>query len=128
MKTIKIFLSVAGFALTSICFGQLITNNDNDVLFYTAYYNSTNMRFEHRINDYPTRISSGDQLETPILTRTFFVPMEADMIIESWMTAPFETNVYEEEMEIESWMISPFESCYFEEEMEIESWMTKIWM
>ena len=61
------------------------------------------------------------------MTSTFFVPMESEMVIESWMCAPFETNEYEEELEIESWMISPFESCYYEEEIEIEAWMTIAW-
>ena len=43
------------------------------------------------------------------MTRTFFVPIENDMVIESWMTAPFE-------------------SCSFEEEIEIEVWMTTAWI
>ena len=128
MKTMKIFLSIAGVALTSICFGQLLSQNNNDVLFYTAYYNSANSRFEHRLNEYPTRNASGDQFETPGMITPFFVAMESDMVIESWMTAPFETNVYEEEPEIESWMIAPFECCYFEEEIQIEAWMTKAWL
>lgn len=71
MKTIKIFLRVAGLALTTICFGQLLSHNN---------------------------------FEAPIMIRTFFVPMESDMHVESWMTAPYETNVYEEVPEIESWM------------------------
>jgi hypothetical protein len=128
MKKIKILLSVAGFALTSICFGQLLSQNNHDVLFYTAYYNAANSRFEHRLNEYPGRTASGDQLEAPIITRTFFVPVENEMAIESWMTAPFETNYYEEEILLESWMLAPFESCYFEEDLKVEAWMTKSWM
>ena len=127
MKTIKIFLSIAGVALTTICSGQLLSHNNNDVLFYTSYYNSAHSRFEHRLNEYPSRSASGDQFEVPIMFRTFFVPMENDMHVESWMTAPFETNVYEEVPEIESWMIAPFESCDYEEEIEIEAWMTTAW-
>ena len=124
MKTIKIFLSVAGFALTTVCFGQLLSNNNNDMLFYTAYYNSANSRFEHRLNEYPGRTASGDQLEAPIMIRTFSVPFETDMLVESWMTAPFESNYYEEDVEIEPWMTTPFETSFYEEDVELEPWMT----
>ncbi len=98
----------SGLALTTICFGQLLSHNN--------------------INEYPSRTASGDQFEAPKMIRTFFVPMENDMHVESWMTAPFETNVYEEVPEIESWMIAPFNSCYYEEEIEIEAWMTTAWI
>ncbi|MCK4879560.1 MAG: hypothetical protein KAS82_02830 [Bacteroidales bacterium] len=115
MKTIKIFLSIAGFALTTLCFGQLLSRNNSDMLFYT---------FEHLINEFPARTASGDQLEAPVITRTYFVPFETDMGVEAWMTTPFESSVYEEDLQIELWMVSPFESSYYEAEPIIESWMT----
>ncbi len=124
MKTIKIFLSIAGFALTTLCFGQLLSCNNSDMLFYTAYYNSTGNRFEHLINEFPARTTSGDQLEAPVITRTYFVPFETGMDIEPWMTTPFESSIYEEDLQIELWMVSPFESGYCEAEPIIESWMT----
>lgn len=125
MKTIKIFLSIAGFAFTTICFGQLVSRNNCDMQFYSAYFNSTSNRFQHRVNEYPARTTSGDHFEAPEITRTYFVSTETDMAIESWMTTPFESSVYEEDLQIESWMSAPFKSG---EEIEIETWMTTIWI
>lgn len=124
MKTIKVFLSIAGFTLSTICFGQLLSRNNSDMLFYSAYCNSTSNGFEHRVNEYPARTTSGDHFEAPVITRVYFVSTDTDMAIESWMTTPFESNVYEEDLQIESWMVSPFESSYYEVEPIIESWMT----
>jgi len=125
MKTIKIFLSIAGFALTSICFGQLLSQNNSDVLFYTAHYNLASNRMDHRVDQYPARTTSGDHFEAPVFNRTYFVPAEFDMGIEAWMTKPFESNVYEEELQLEQWMISPFDCIYYEEDPPIEKWMTR---
>ena len=144
MKTIKIILSIAGFAFTSICFGQLLSQNKSDVLFYSAHYNLASNRMEHQVNKYPARTTSGDHFEAMGSSRTYFVPLEFDLVIEEWMTLPFESSVYEEELQIESWMLTPFESNYYEahpiieqwmtapfesgEEIEIEAWMSTIWI
>ena len=50
MKTLKIFLSIAGFAFTSLCFGQLFSQNNSDILFYTAYYNLSSNSLDHHID------------------------------------------------------------------------------
>jgi hypothetical protein len=144
MKKIKIILSIAGFAFTSICFGQLLSQNKSDVLFYSAHYNLASNRIEHQVNNYPARTTSGDHFEAPVSSKTYFVPLEFDWAIEEWMTLPFESSVYEEELQIESWMLTPFESNYYEldpsieqwmtapfesgEEIEIEAWMSTIWI
>jgi len=112
MKSFKIILSIVGIALTSITFGQLLSQSDGSILFYTVAYNSTNNRLEHQLN------------EAPLAARTYYGPMETDMVVESWMTTPFESNYYEAEPSIESWMTTPFESKYYEEEPIIELWMT----
>lgn len=125
MKTIKLILSIAGFTLTSICFGQLLSKNNNDLLFYSSHYNLASNRMEHRIDPFPARISSGDHFEAPLISRTYFVPTEFDMDLETWMSKPFETTFYEEELLLESWMISPFESSYYEADPVVEPWMTK---
>jgi len=125
MKTLKIFLSIAGFALTSICFGQLFSQNNSDVLFYSSHYNLASNRMEHQVNQFPARTSSGDYFEAPIVSRTYFVPIEFDMSIEEWMTKPFESSFYEEELGLEAWMISPFENIFYEEDQVIEKWMTR---
>ncbi len=143
MKTIKIILSIAGFAFTSICFGQLLSQNKSDVLFYSAHYNIASNRMEHQVKQYPAR-NSGDHFEAQVSSRTYFVPIEFDIGIEAWMTLPFESSVYEEDLQIESWMVTPFESNYYEvdpiieqwmtapfesgEEIEIEAWMSTIWI
>ena len=125
MKTIVIILSIAGFALSTICFGQLPAENDDDLLFYSSYYNLASNRMEHRIDQFPARTTSGDHFTEAHISRTYFVPTDLDMGIEEWMTKPFESNFYEEELLLESWMISPFESSYYEADPIIEDWMTK---
>ena len=147
MKTIKIYLSIVGIALSSICFGQLLSQNNSDALFYSASYNLSSKRMEHRVDPFPARSISGDHFEAPYLSRTFYVSREF-MDIEAWMAKPFESNFYEEDLLLEAWMVSPFESSYYEEdpivelwmtipfefdeeieeEIEIEAWMTTIWI
>jgi hypothetical protein len=123
MKTIKIFLSIAGFAFTGLCCGQLFSQSNSDILFYSAYYNPSSNSLEHHINPYPARTITGDHFDAPSLTRTYFVPIDYDISVESWMTKTFESNYYEEEIQIESWMAKTFESNYYEEDIQIESWM-----
>ena len=125
MKTIKIFLSIAGFLITSICCGQLFSENNSEKLYYTSYYDLTNNRFEHHIKPFPERTEAGDYFDAPALTRTYFVPIEYDMAVEPWMTRPFENSYYEEELRVEPWMEAPFEDLYREEDMEVEPWMTR---
>lgn len=125
MKTIKIYLSIVGFALSGICFGQLLSEINNDLLFYSASYNLASNRIEHRVDPYPARSNSGDHFEALHLSRTFYIPKDFDMDIEAWMTKPFESDFYEEELLLESWMVSPFESDFYEEELLLEMWMTK---
>ena len=124
MKTIKIFLSIAGFALTTISFGQLLNRDNQDIILYSAYYNSTVNRFEHRLHPYTAMNTPGDRFEEPVVKRTYFAASEYNFGIEPWMTLPFESNVYEEEPMIEAWMLSPFESIYYEADPVIEPWMT----
>ena len=125
MKTMKIFLSIAGFAITSLCCGQLFSQNNSDVLFYTAYYNLSSNSLEHHINPYPARTIAGDYFDAPSLTRTYFVLIDYDISVEAWMTEPFESNYYEEDIQIEAWMELPFDCAYFETGPEVEEWMTR---
>jgi len=125
MKTIKIILSIAGFALTSICSIQLLSQNNNEVLVYSAHYNLASNRVEHRVEQFPARTTSGDYFEAPLVNRTYYIPIELDMDLEAWMTRSFESSFYEEDMQLESWMVSPFENIFFEEDPIIEKWMTR---
>jgi hypothetical protein len=125
MKTIKIIISTAGFALVTICFGQLFAQNNDDLLFYSSYYDLASNRWEHRVDQFPARTTSGDHFEAPRISRTYFIPSEVDMGIEEWMTKPFESSIFEEELLLKSWMVSPFESNYYEADLIIEAWMTR---
>lgn len=129
MKTIKIILSVAGFALTTICFGQQLSQNNDDQLYYSSYYNLASNRMEHQVEQFPARTTSGDHFEATHINRVYFVPTDLDMGIEEWMTKPFESNYFEADLIIESWMTKPFEQKEeIEEEIEIEEWMTTFWI
>lgn len=123
MKTIKIIFSVVGFAVAGLCCGPLFSQSNSDLLFYSAYYNTSTSRLEHRINQLPPRHLAGDRYNSPILSRTYFVPIEYSEL-EAWMSSPFEDSYLEEELSVEPWMTSPFENSYSEEELQIESWMT----
>ena len=125
MKAIKVFLLFAGFTLTGICFGQLVSQNNSDLLFYSSHYDLASNRMEHRLDPFPARSTSGDHFETPGINRTYYVHKDFDMAVETWMTIPFESSIYEEELQLESWMTTPFDCMYYEENPIIESWMTK---
>ena len=67
------------------------------------------------------------QTVAPAISRTIHtasvdVIYEEALMVESWMTTPFETNI-EERITVESWMTAPFESA-IEESVEVENWMT----
>ncbi len=49
--------------------------------------------------------------------------VEDELIVESWMTTPFE-NTSESELTLEDWMVTPFESIVVEAELALEDWMT----
>lgn len=125
MKTMKIILSIVGFAVTGLCCGPLFSQNNSDILFYSAYYNTGENRLEHRINQLPPTNIAGDHFNTPHISRTYFVPIDNDLALEPWMSKPFENTYHEAEMQIESWMITPFENSYLEADMELELWMTR---
>jgi len=124
MKARGIILSIVGFALTTISFGQLLSQSEGSVLFYTVQFNAANNQLEHKLEEYPERWTSGDRFEAPLEARTYFEPFEADLAVESWMVTPFETDYYEAGPFMEDWMLEPYADTYYEEDLAIESWMT----
>ena len=58
MKTVNIFCLIAGLALTGICSGQLFSQDNSDVLYYTAYYNTPGRNMEYFLNRVPDRNAS----------------------------------------------------------------------
>ena len=125
MKTIKIILSTAGFVTSSFCFGQLVSLNDNEELYYTAYYDISTNRLEHHIDHFPARSETGDYFEIPLLSRTYFVPIEYDIPVEPWMTAAFDDDFYEPDIPVEPWMTEPFGDSFYEPDIPVEPWMTE---
>ena len=49
--------------------------------------------------------------------------VEDELIVESWMTTPFDNNA-ETELALEEWMVTPFEISAVEGELALETWMT----
>jgi len=125
MKTVNIFFLIAGLALTGICSDQLFSQNNSDVLYYTAYYNPSGRNMEYYLNRIPARYASWDPINAPLVERAYYTPLEYDPAVEPWMTAPFESALYEEELVVEDWMTEPFESALYEEELVVEDWMTE---
>ena len=152
MKTLKIILCIAAFWLTPVCLNQLFSQNNSDILYYTAFYNTGKDRVIHQVSALPDSFNSGDQVGAPVVLRSYFVPVEnmiyeedvrleswmsspfentfveGDMPVESWMTSPFESSYQEPDLVLESWMFSPFENSYREPELVLESWMTHPWI
>jgi len=125
MKTSKIILSIVGIALTSITFGQLLSQNGRGILYNTLSYNSDSDHLERHLYEFPERRAYGDQFEAPVPSLFYFEPMEKDIDLEPWMTEPFEISYFEEDLTLEPWMTEPFEISYYEAEPSIEPWMTR---
>lgn len=53
---------------------------------------------------------------------------EGEIMVESWMTSPFESVAAEDELVVEEWMTAPFESVAAEDELVLEEWMTTPWV
>jgi len=138
MKTTKLILSIALVALTTTAFAQHIFNSErvspkqyHQIAHFFADKNPENNRIEIWMHDFQGRASkkaSWDVYEAPVVTRTLFVEQveviyEEGLRLESWMTAPFESNLAEEELNVEPWMTAPFENDIAEEELFLESWM-----
>lgn len=138
MKTTKLILSIAMIALATTSFAQHIFNIErvspkqyHQIAHFSADKNPENNQIEIWMHDLQGRASkkvSWDVYEAPDVTRTLFVEQveviyEEVLGLESWMTAPFESNLAEEELYVEPWMTAPFENDIAEEELFLESWM-----
>lgn len=53
---------------------------------------------------------------------------EEDLILENWMTVPFEMEFSEADLQMEDWMKVPFEMEFTEDDLQLEDWMTKTWI
>jgi len=51
-----------------------------------------------------------------------FESSEADLVVETWMTQPFQSD--ENDLIVENWMTTPFQNICLEEELIVENWMT----
>ena len=140
MKTIRIFLSFALFALATVSFGQrtymmerLFPNRNQQVAHLTADRHAANSRIEFWTHDPQGRASkkvSYDIYEAPVVARTLYVEQveilfEENLQIEAWMIAPFKSKNFEKRLKVESWMTAPFEAGEY---IEMESWMYSSWI
>ena len=158
MKTAKnIILSIALVVLATSIIAQPSSrkerhiNRQNKQLVYmhADYSNNESSRLENWMYDLSTWANSRvsrDVYEAPVIAEAYIVKSadviyEEDLVLESWMTLPFESGLAEEALSIESWMTEPFEAAdYIEVEdwmtepfeaadyIEVEEWMTKAWI
>jgi len=64
---------------------------------------------------------------SPLQASTHLI-QEGEIVIECWMTAPFEISVAEADLVVETWMTAPFEIGVAESDLAMESWMTAPWI
>ncbi|MCK5134344.1 MAG: hypothetical protein KAR19_01050 [Bacteroidales bacterium] len=107
MKTTKLILSITLVALVTTSFGQLASIDGHSRLNALK-----NRIFPNRNTEV---VYSKANYEAPVVSRSIFIEQaeiifEDDVLMENWMTAPFESSVAEEEISIESWMTAPFEA------------------
>lgn len=119
--------------MATISFGQLISlngissathpgiglhlNDHSDVLFYSADFNEEYGRMEHWLKNSPGNVYQMafiDDCEIPDISRAYFAKDvevtydEGTLIVERWMTIPFESPLLETEIWVESWMTTPW--------------------
>ncbi len=58
------------------------------------------------------------------MTTPFENTSEAELTMEDWMVIPFEVKALEGVLALETWMTTPFESSVVEAELALETWMT----
>jgi hypothetical protein len=72
---------------------------------------------------------AGDLVEDELIveswmTAPFDHAAEAELALEEWMVIPFEINPIEGGLALETWMATPFKSSVVEAELALETWMT----
>lgn len=72
---------------------------------------------------------AGDVVENELIveswmTTPFDDTSEAELALEEWMVIPFENSVVEAELALETWMVTPFENSVHEADLALETWMT----
>ena len=72
---------------------------------------------------------AGDLVEDELIveswmTTPFDNTAEAELTMEEWMVIPFEISALEGELALETWMVTPFENSVIEAELALETWMT----
>ena len=72
---------------------------------------------------------AGDLVEDELvveswMTTPFENTAEAELTLEDWMVTPFEISAAEGELALETWMATPFVNSVVEAELALETWMT----
>ena len=82
------------------------------------------MKITKELNGIISRVSAVVILLVAFTTISFAEDVvEDELIVESWMTTPFDNNA-ETELALEEWMVTPFEISAVEGELALETWMT----
>lgn len=71
---------------------------------------------------------AGDVVEDELIVESWMTTpfenmAEAELTMEEWMVTPFEIGAGEEELALETWMVTPFESSVIDAELALEDWM-----
>ena len=72
---------------------------------------------------------AGDVVEDELMVESWMTTpfenmAEAELTLEEWMVTPFEISAIEGELALETWMVTPFENSVVEAELALEDWMT----
>ncbi len=72
---------------------------------------------------------AGDVVEDELVVESWMTTpfekfAEEELALEDWMVIPFEISAIEGELALETWMTTPFESSVLEAELALETWMT----
>ena len=126
MKTTKIILATALISLGTCLYGQGCQFENIKVNY--AEKNGRIESFFNGIMEFADGTLNRD-FDEPVVSMSYTIDrgdivFEEDLIMESWMSAPFESSVADAVLAVEKWMTTPFEAA---ENIEIESWMTTAW-
>lgn len=132
MKTSKLIFSIVLLALGTAAFSQdSFSERKNGTEFSQVQYTAENSRISHGVGDFLDKFLRPEKTPSlePVVTMSFIldqpdVVYEEIYCLESWMTAPFQSDVPESDLYMEPWMRKPFSYNILEPGLTVESWMT----
>lgn len=104
MKATKHIATIVLAALATISSAPLVACHDG------IYANQNSVREQHSMTEDAMGLKTGRATEAEPSGSVLNEPFEDELILELWMTEPFETRPMEEELVLEAWMAEPFEA------------------